>query len=58
VRWAPPYQDPQEDSWEPYSEMNKTKAMTVFLSTQRWLDFVETSEFKSFALKWPRKVPK
>ena len=58
VRMAPHYQDPQEDSWEPYSEMNKTKAMTVFLSTQRWLDFVETSEFKSFALKWPRKVPK
>lgn len=58
VRWAPPYQDPINDSWEPCSEMNKTRAMTAFLQTPAWLSFQETSEFQAFARRWPRRVPK
>jgi len=58
VRWAAPYQDPKWDSWEPKREMNKTRAMTDFLKSGEWSDFLLTPEMVQFARRWPRKVPK
>jgi hypothetical protein len=58
VRWAAPYQDPKWDSWEPKREMNKTRAMTEFLSSEEWKEFLRTEEMMTFARRYPRRVPK
>lgn len=58
VKWAPPYQDPSFDSWEPYRNLNKLDALKAFLASPSYQAFVVTPPFKSFASKYPRKVPK
>ena len=58
VTWAPPYQDPSYDSWEPYRNLSKLDALKVFLATPSYQAFVAVPQFKSFAFKYPREVPK
>jgi hypothetical protein len=58
VRWAAPFQDPKWDSWEPKKEMNKTRAMTLFLKSDVWQEFLLTPEMQNFVRRWPKRVPK
>jgi hypothetical protein len=58
VRWAPPFQDPKWDSWEPKKEMNKTRAMTEFLLSNTWKEFLGSEELMAFARRYPKRVPK
>jgi hypothetical protein len=58
VRWAAPFQDPKWDSWEPKKEMNKTRAMTEFLLTDAWREFLASDEMMAFARRYPTRVPK
>lgn len=58
VRWVAPFQDPKWDSWEPKKEMNKTRAMTEFLMSDVWKEFLESSEMMAFAQRYPKCVPK
>jgi hypothetical protein len=58
VRWAAPFQDPKWDSWEPKKEMNKTRAMTEFLLSDTWAEFLTSDEMVTFARRYPKRVPK
>jgi len=58
VRWAAPFQDPKWDSWEPKKEMNKTRAMTEFLLSDTWKEFLASDEMMAFARRYPKRVPK
>eukprot|EP00798_Chlamydomonas_sp_ICE-L_P006474 gene6474-3111_t len=58
VKWAPPYQDPSEDSWEPYRNLKSLDAMKTFLHSPEYHAFTLTSAFQSFARKYKAKIPK
>jgi hypothetical protein len=58
VKWAPPYQDPKHNTWEPYRNLSKTDAMKMYLQSPAYQQFVQSPAFKAFAKKFPGKVPK
>jgi hypothetical protein len=58
VKWAPPYQDPSNDSWEPLRNLSKLDALKTFLSSSTWIAFTATDAYKTFARKFPSKLPK
>ena len=58
VKWAPPYADPSEDSWEPYRNLKKLACMHTFLHGPAYAAFLKTPEFAAFAKKYKTKVPK
>eukprot|EP00798_Chlamydomonas_sp_ICE-L_P020253 gene20253-27007_t len=58
VKWAPPYQDPSEDTWEPYRNLKFLDAMKVFLRSPEYHTFTLTPAFLSFARKHKAKIPK
>eukprot|EP00798_Chlamydomonas_sp_ICE-L_P016447 gene16447-22666_t len=58
VKWAPPYQDPSEDSWEPYRNLKSLDAIKTFLHSPEYHAFTLTSAFQSFARKYKAKIPK
>eukprot|EP00798_Chlamydomonas_sp_ICE-L_P014004 gene14005-19938_t len=58
VKWAPPYQDPSEDTWEPYRNLKSLDAMNVFLRSPEYHTFTLTPAFLSFACKHKAKIPK
>ena len=37
VRWSPPYQSPDEDTWEPLRVLSKLDALRDFLATPVWV---------------------
>ena len=57
VRWAPPYQDPSEDSWLPLKNVSDLAALDDFLRTSTWTTFAATRSFSSFRRRFPDRVP-
>jgi hypothetical protein len=57
VKWAPPYQDPSHDSWEPMHNLKKLDAFRHFLSSPAWYTFASTPAYLAFAAKYKTKVP-
>jgi hypothetical protein len=58
VKWAAPYHDPSQDSWEPYRNLNKLDAMKSFLLSPAYKAFAATPAFARFVAKYRTKVPK
>ena len=57
VKWAPPYSDPSEDSWEPRNGVKRTDHFRAFLKNPVYQAFTKTPEFQAFAKKFKAKVP-
>lgn len=58
VRWAPPYLDPENDSWEPLRGVSQTVFLQRFLKSPRWSQFAASDAYLSFATKYPKKIPR
>jgi hypothetical protein len=58
IRWAPPFDDPTHDSWEPMRAVTKLDAFKTFLRTPQWQAFAATDAYKAFAVKYKSKTPK
>ena len=56
VFWGPPWDPPC--TWEPLRHVAKLDALRDFLCTERWLRFKDSAEYRNFARKNPRMVPK
>lgn len=57
VKWSPPYEDPEYDSWEPMRALTKLHAFRAFLRSAAWDKFAASDAYKEFAAKNRRKVP-
>ena len=57
VRWAPPWHDPEHDSWEPLRGVSKTVFLQRFLDSPRWAQFAASTAYLTFAKSHPRKTP-
>ena len=57
VRWAPPYDDPTEDSWLPFKNVSDLAALDDFLLTDTWTSFAATRTYSLFRRKFPDRVP-
>jgi hypothetical protein len=55
VRWAAPWQDPSNDTWEPYSNLNKLTAMQHFLKSRAFSKFAATKAYKAYVAAIPAK---
>jgi hypothetical protein len=55
VRWAAPWQDPSNDTWEPYSNLNKLTAMQHFLKSHAFSKFAATKAYKAYVAAIPAK---
>ncbi len=55
VRWAAPWQDPSNDTWEPYSNLNKLTAMQHFLKSRAFYKFAATKAYKAYVAAIPAK---
>ena len=57
VHWAPPYDAPDFDSWEPFRTVDDLQALDEFLQTAMWRQFVLTPRYLAFAAKYPSRIP-
>ena len=57
VNWAPPYDAPDFDSWEPFRTVDDLQALDEFLQTATWRQFVLTPRYLAFAAKYPSRIP-
>jgi hypothetical protein len=57
VKWAPPYQDPSHDSWEPLRNLSRLDAFKAFIHSPAFSQFAASPEYLQFASRFPRKVP-
>jgi hypothetical protein len=51
VRWAAPYNDPSEDTWEPFSHIRKTHACHAFMISPAYHNFVASPAYIAWAAK-------
>ena len=58
VRWAAPYNDPSEDTWEPMKELKHLDAFQLFVSSAAFASFAASTAYKQFARSFPRSVPR
>ena len=58
VKWAPPHSDPSDNTWEPMRNLVKLTAFKTFLRSHAWQAFAASDEYKEFARKYPKKIPK
>jgi hypothetical protein len=56
VRWAPPFDSSEHDSWEPLYNLQKSPALRTFLKTKAWLAFTASREFREFASQYGSAV--
>ena len=57
VRWAAPYSDPSENTWEPFSGVRHLDAFDAFVLSAAYARFVSTEQFQQFASRYPTRVP-
>jgi hypothetical protein len=58
VNWSPPHSDPSENTWEPMRNLVKLAAFKTFLRSHAWQAFAASDDYKAFARKYPKKIPK
>ena len=58
VRWAPPFDSSNHDSWEPMRSLTKLDAFRTFLRSPAWHAFSSSDAYKLFAHKFKSKIPK
>ena len=55
VRWSAPWQDPSNDTWEPYSNLNKLTAMQQYIKSRAFSKFAATQPYKAYVASIPAK---
>ena len=56
VRWL--NYDSTHDSWEPYSNVRQTEALTIFMQSAAWKRLSASAEYQELARRWPARVPR
>ena len=49
VRWAPPYSDPSEDTWEPLRNVRRLHAFRDFMASPTWQRFAASDQYRHWS---------